>query len=91
MQYAAEEKYRDLVELLLDSPFHILQTIGGNCEIYIDLYKEAGWFIDELKTRYSTDAKSQNEVTEFACMNYDISRLPLMIQPIEQNIITNYL
>jgi len=78
--------HQDLINLNLDSPFHIMQSIGGNCQFYLDSYEDAGWFIKEVKTKYSTDAKTQDEITEYACMNYDINKLPKMIIDYQKDI-----
>ena len=80
------EDHQDLINLNLDSPFHIMQSIGGDCQFYLDSYEDAGWFIKEVKTKHSTDAKTQVEITEYACMNYDINKLPKMIIDYQKDI-----
>jgi len=80
------EDHQDLININLDSPFHIMQSIGGNCQFYLDSYKDAGWFIEEVKTKYSTDANTQNEIIEYVCMNYDITKLPKMIIDYQKDI-----
>jgi site-specific DNA-adenine methylase len=87
-----EEEHKALVERMLDSPFHWMHSIGGECEaLYIEPLKEEGWVIDPVKTKYSTDANSQNDIQEYICMNYDINELPLMQFISEQNTIENFI
>lgn len=71
----------ELIDLLIESPFHCLLSIGvgEDCKFYIDALKEAGWIIQDAWTRHSTDANTQDLVQEFLCMNYDINKLPKMI------------
>ncbi|KKK65200.1 hypothetical protein LCGC14_2976530 [marine sediment metagenome] len=95
--YPAKEKYYnsgfgmdehlELIDILLESPFNILLSIGCDCEFYIDALKEGGWFIEEVYTKYSTDANSQKETKEYFCMNYDIKKEPKLIMDYQQNIL----
>lgn len=85
------EDHQDLINLNLDSPFHIMQSIGGDCQFYLDSYEDAGWFIKEIKTKHSTDAKTQVEIIEYACMNYDITTFPKMIYDYPQKEIRSFL
>lgn len=85
------EDHQDLINLNLDSPFHIMQSIGGDCQFYLDSYEDAGWFIKEIKTKHSTDAKTQVEIIEYACMNYDISTFPKMIYDYPQKEIRSFI
>ena len=85
-----DEDHFDLIEIALDTPFHFMLSIGGDCEIYIDILGEAGWVIDPVKTKYSTDANTQKDTQEYICMNYDITELPLMQSPSEQKTIEKW-
>lgn len=85
------EDHQDLINLNLGSPFHIMQSIGGDCQFYLDSYEDAGWFIKEIKTKHSTDAKTQIEIIEYACMNYDINTFPKMIYDYTQKEIRSFL
>lgn len=85
-----EQEHLDLIEILINSPFHCMLSIGGECDFYLEKFKENKWIIDSVKTKYSTDATSQKESQEYIIMNYDIYQLPLMIDSIEQKLIINY-
>lgn len=85
-----EKEHLDLIKRLLESPFHCMLSIGGECDLYLDALRKEEWIIDIVTTKYSTDAKSQKESREYICMNYDINQLPLMIASIEQKLIINY-
>ena len=81
------DEHLELIDILLESPFNILLSIGCDCEFYIDALKEGGWFIEEVYTKYSTDANSQKETKEYFCMNYDIKKEPKLIMDYQQNIL----
>lgn len=85
-----EKEHLDLIKILLESPFHCMLSIGGECDLYLDALRKEGWIIDPVTTKYSTDANSQKDSQEYICMNYDINQLPLMIDSIEQKLIINY-
>ena len=87
----SKKEHNILNNIVLESPFHILESLGGECEWIIDIYKEAGFIIDEVYTRYSTDANTQKKSKEFLIMNYDINELPLMTQSIDQKTMEKYL
>lgn len=75
-----EELHQALVDRLVKSPFNNLLSIGGECEeLYVKPLKEAGWFVEEVFVKYSTDANSQKKSKEYLIMNYDIERVPKMI------------
>jgi hypothetical protein len=74
-----------------------LLSIGGSCEKYLKTFKELGWIIQEVKTRYSTDANTQKETIEYFIMNYritdaeytceinpDLPEFPIMKKDIQQ-------
>lgn len=70
------DDHKALIEIILKSPFHVMLSIGGNCELYLDKLK--GLFIKPVDVRYSTDANSQKKSREYIITNYDIKKLPLM-------------
>lgn len=84
------EDHQELIEICLDSPFNLMLSIGGDCKFYLEIFQKAGWFIKNLYTRYSTDANSQDLTKEYAIMNYDISKLPIMVM-YNQPTLMNYL
>ena len=73
------EDHQDLIDIMLETPFNFMLSIGKDCEIYIDTLKEAGWIIEETNTRYSTNANVQKLAKEYICMNYNIKKIPKMI------------
>lgn len=73
------ENHQELIDLNLDSPFNIMLSIGGDCELYLDSFGDAGWIIEEVFTKYSTNANTQEEVKEYVIMNYDIKKESKMI------------
>ena len=81
-----KEFHQNLIDINLESPFNILQSIGGKCGFYIDSYKDAGWNIIPIKVKYSTDANSQKESQEYFCMNYNIKKVPKMIMDNQPDI-----
>lgn len=82
-----ETEHAQLVERMLETPFHFMLSIGGECEeIYVDPLKEAGWTIDEVFTRYSTDANSQDKVKEYIIYNYNINEVPMMREAMTKTI-----
>jgi len=82
-----KEFHQDLIDINLESPFNILQSIGGECGFYIDSYKDAGWNIIPVKTKYSTDANSQKESQEYFCMNYNIKKEAKLIMENQPNML----
>jgi len=83
------EDHQDLIEICLNSPFNIMLSTGGECGIYLDALGDAGWFIKEVYTRYSTNANNQNLTKEYICMNYDIGKVHKMVMDNQPNIM-NY-
>lgn len=73
------EGHQDLIDIMLNTPFNFMLSTGGDCEIYIDTLKSAGWIIKDKKTRYSTNANVQSLKQEYLCMNYDIKKVSKMI------------
>lgn len=65
-----------LLDICLNTKFKFMLSIGGDCEFYLETLKD--FVIKELKVKYSIDANSQKESTEYLIMNYDIKKLPLM-------------
>lgn len=80
----------DLIELLLESPFNVLLSIGGYCQYYLDVFNENDWFIKEIETSYSTSANNQGKKLEYAIMNYDINKLPEMQFDSDQKTLMSY-
>ena len=73
-----DEDHFDVIEILLDTPFNFELSIGGECELYLDAFKEAGFYIDPIKTKYSMNAQHQKNTQEYIIMNYDIKKVPTM-------------
>lgn len=84
--FGIKEHYR-LIDLLLDTPFHVLLSIGGDCEFYLDafewdnrsLHAKNNWRVIPVRVKYSTDANSQKSSKEYLISNYNIEELPKMI------------
>jgi len=74
-----DEDHLDVIEILLDTPFPFLLSIGGKCKLYLDAFREANYIIEPIETKYSTNARHQNKTLEYLVMNYDIKKLPKMI------------
>lgn len=66
-------RHLDLIELMLGTPFNFMLSIGKKCELYVEIFRQAGWVVEEVKVKYSTDANTQKEDTEYLIMNYRIS------------------
>ena len=69
----SDEDHLDLIEILIECPFYWMLSIGASCELYLDALSD--FYIVELKTKYQTDANSQDEVIEFLVMNYNPEEL----------------
>lgn len=87
-----ESKFKDkmhlqLIELALDSPFHFMLSMGGDCELYLDIFKEERWNIKELKVKYSRSANFQYDRKEYLITNYDLKSFPKMIHDNQKNIL----
>lgn len=74
-----EKDHLDVINILLDTPFKFLLSIGGECEFYLDAFREVGFRIDPIPNKYSTNAKHQKEITEYIVMNYNPEKVPLII------------
>lgn len=72
------EDHYNLIDIMVNTPFRFLLTIGGECGFYIDALKDAGWYIIKTNVKYSTDANTQKESIEYICMNYNIKKIPIM-------------
>ena len=77
-----KEEHDILLDILLNTKFKFMLSMGGDCEFYLDTLEDC--IIKELKVKYSTDANSQKESTEWLIMNYDITKLPKMIMSSNQ-------
>lgn len=84
-----KEEHDILIEILQNTKFKFMLSIGGNCEFYLDALKDC--IIKELKVKYSTDANSQKESTEYLIMNYDINKEALMTQSTDQGVMDRWL
>lgn len=80
------EDHQDLIDIMIQTPFNFMLSIGGDCQFYLDILKENDWIIKEVKTKHSTDSKTQNEIIEYACMNYDINTFPKMVMDLQSDI-----
>lgn len=85
-----KEQHKILNKLVLNSPFHVLESLGGKCQWILDEYKDAGLIIDTVYTKYSTNANTQKKRKEYLIMNYDIDNLPRMDFDIEQQLIERW-
>ncbi len=80
------EDHLALIDIMLETPFRFMLSIGGDCEFYLDAFEwdnrslhcKNNWFITPVKVKYSTDARSQTESTEYIITNYDMSKIPIM-------------
>lgn len=75
-----EKDHLDLIEILLNCPFRFMLSIGGDCEFYLDAMRDAGYYIDEIPVKHSTNARYQYEKIEYCIMNYNYKTVP---KPIE--------
>jgi len=76
-----KEYHKKLIEIMLNTPFNFMLSIGGPCEeIYIDPLRDADWVIVPVKVRYSTDATSQKLSQEYIIMNYSLNDVGNMKQ-----------
>lgn len=73
-----EKDHLDVINILLDTPFKFELSIGGDCDFYLDAFREVGYRIDPITNKYSTNAKHQKEITEYLVMNYNPEKVPLM-------------
>jgi len=84
------EDHYDLIDIMVDSPFNFELSIGKDCGFYLDALGDAGWFIKEIATKYSTNANTQKPSKEYICSNYDIKKFPKMIMD-NQISLTKYM
>lgn len=84
------EDHHDLIKLALESPFRFNLQIGGKCEFYLERFKKANWFIIPIKNKHSLNATSQRAKREYLIMNYDISKLPLMVEDGDQKTLDKW-
>jgi len=70
-----EEDHKDLIEILLNTPFNVMLTIGSKCESYIETFEANEWKIIPVKVKYSTDANTQVDSQEYIIMNYDVKKV----------------
>ena len=75
----SEEDHNDLIEIMLNSPFNFMLSIGGDCDLYLENFDDnENWIIQEVYTKYSIDSNSQKSSKEYLIMNYDIDKIPKM-------------
>lgn len=65
------EDHQHLIDLMLETPFNFMLSIGKDCQMYLDQLSD--WVIVPVKVRYSTDANSQKLSQEYIIMNYNIN------------------
>jgi len=83
-----KKDHLDLINIIKESPFHCLLSIGGDCEFYLKALKD---FIQvPVKVRYATDANTQKESQEYLIMNYDIKEQGLMEQDASQKRLSDF-
>lgn len=82
------EDHEYLIEIMKETPFNFMLSIGGECEFYIDNLKDMN--IIELNVKYSISSNHQYERKEYLIMNYDIEEEPKMIFSSDQKNIEEY-
>lgn len=80
------DDHYDLIEMVQETPFNCMLSIGGKCGFYIDSLKEAWWKIKEIEVQYSTNAQNPHKSREYICMNYDIKKLSKMVMDNQPSI-----
>ena len=78
------EDHQHLIDLMLETPFNFMLSIGGKCDMYLDQLSD--WVIVPVKVRYSTDANSQKKSQEYIIMNYSINVVGNMQQDVQSSI-----
>lgn len=71
-----QKDHEALIKIIKDSPFHVMLSIGGECDFYLEALNNFAQI--PVKVKYSTDANSQKDSQEYLIMNYDINKLPKM-------------
>ncbi len=82
------ELHQDLLDLMLETPFNFMLSIGGECEFYLEQLKD--WNILPVKVKYSTSANHQKDSQEFIITNYEIQEIAKMIYPSNQKLMEKY-
>lgn len=82
-----EEDHLKLINILDNTPFNFILTIGMECDIY--LKKLDHHYILPIKVVYSTSANNQYERQEYIIMNYNYKKVPRMILS-NNKLITDY-
>lgn len=83
------EFHQRLIDRMVKTPFHFMLSIGGECEdLYVEPLRDEGWNVQDVYTKYSTDANSQNSVKEYLIMNYEIDEMPLMVHDNQVDILS---
>ena len=82
------ELHQDLLDLMLETPFNFMLSIGGECEAYLEQLSD--WNILPVKVKYSTSANHQKDSQEFIITNYEIQEIAKMIYPSNQKLMEKY-
>ena len=80
--------HQKLIKILKNTEFRFMLSIGGDCEFYLEELSEFN--IQEVYTKYSTDANSQKLSLEYLIMNYDINDLPKMMEDYKQKTLIQF-
>lgn len=62
------EDHNDLIEIMLETPFNFMLSIGGQCEDYLNALKD--WDINLVEVRYSLSSNDQYNRKEYIITNY---------------------
>ena len=84
-----KEEHDKLIDILLNTKFKFMLSIGGNCLVYLD--RLSHFNIKEVKTVYSANACSQYERKEYLITNYDMKNVQRMDFGHKQQTINQFL
>lgn len=85
-----KQDHLDLIDIMLESPFNIITSIGGTCDYYIDVFKkEPKWYIIDLEVTYCQNANTQKKSKEYLILNYDPAKIPKRKLPKIQDQLKN--
>ena len=83
-QVFTRQHHGKLIDILLNTKFKFMLSIGGNCDFYLNSL--SSFNIKEVKVIYSANATAQYERKEYLIMNYDIKKVRKMITHDQQDI-----
>jgi site-specific DNA-adenine methylase len=83
------EQHETLITIIKETPFNIMLSIGGECDLYLEELSDLT--IVPVSVKYSTSANHQKESQEYIIMNYDIEKEAIMKHSSEQNIMAKWL